>query len=238
MEYNSLSLEFEQKKEISFKSYQEVIFDILANYIISMEIPPNTLLRESHLAKYLNVSRTPVREALNKLEKSDFIKYLPNQGYTVSEINFSEFMDLSMLRCAIECVAAQQAASRATSKDLLLLKNTLDNMKSSKVSNSLNNEINTFVSLESQFHNILCTISHNNYLIKQYNLIAPKLLHLKYFYAFKQNTNLDSPIMLSMYEEHLIIYLAIKSKNPNLAYEAVQEHISRLLKGIPTNYKI
>jgi DNA-binding GntR family transcriptional regulator len=235
MDYNSLSLEFEQEKETSFKSYQDIIFNILANFIISMEIPPNTLLRESHLAKYLNISRTPVREALNKLEESDFVKYLPHQGYIVSEIHLSEFVDLSLLRSAIECVAAQQAASRATNKDLLLLKNALDNMKSSQMSNSLNKDINNFVFLESQFHNILCTISHNNYLIKQHNLIAPQLLHLRYFYAFKQNTNLESPLMLSIYEEHLIIYLAIKSKNPKLAYEAVREHINRLLQGILAN---
>lgn len=198
-----------------------------------LKLPPNTLLQESHLAKNFDVSRTPVRQALTKLEENDFVSFMPNRGYIIKDVDFSEFRDISMLRSAVECVAAQQAAVRATDEQLLILENVLENMKSSQWTHSSAENSNMFVSLESEFHSNMCKISQNSYLIDQYNTIVPKLQHLRYFFSYKYNTNTDSRIMLSMYEEHLIIYLAIKSRNPTLAYEAVRQHVNRLLKGIP-----
>lgn len=228
MNYNLLKSEFDKQRECSFKSQHELIFDILANHIITLELPPYCVLQESQLAKYFDVSRTPIRQALINLEESGFVTSIPNRGYKVNDIDLSDFKDLSMLRLSIECVAAQQAASRATEDQLLVLKNILEKMKEHQLS-PLTEKMNLFVSLESQFHNSLCLMSQNSYLIQLYEKIAPKLLHLRYFYSYRYDTNVDSRIMLSMYEEHLIIYLAIKSRNPTLAYEAVRQHISRLL---------
>ncbi len=231
MNYNLLKSEFDKQRECSFKSHHELIFDILANHIITLELPPQCVLQESQLAKYFDVSRTPIRQALIKLEESDFVTSIPNRGYQVNDIDISNFKDLSMLRLSIECVAAQQAASRATVEQLLVLENILEQMKAHQ-SSPLNDKMKLFVNLESQFHNSLCLMSQNTYLIQLYDKIAPKLLHLRYFYSHRNDLNVDSQIMLSMYEEHLIIYLAIKSRNPTLAYEAVRQHISRLLHGL------
>ena len=230
MNYDQLIQEFNKEKEVSFKAYHDIIFTILANKIITLELAPESILRESHLAECFNISRTPVRQALIKLEESDFIKLLPNGGYIVEAIKLSEFEDISMLRSAIECVAAQQAATRATSEQILDLKTVIDKMKKFKSSISLSEYLNTFTSLEAEFHDTLCLMSQNHYLIEQYNAIAPKLIHLRYFYSHKRNITPDSREMLSMYEEHLTIYLAIKSRNPNLAYEAMRQHIDRLLR--------
>lgn len=230
MNYDQLTREFNQEKQLSFKPYHDIIFTILANNIIMLKIPPNSILRESHLAESFNVSRTPVRQALIKLEENYFVKLLPNRSYTVQDIKLSEFENISMLRSAIECVSAQQAASRATKKQIANLGDVMEKMKTFTATSSLTYNVGTFTSLEAEFHDTLCMMSQNPYLIQQYNASLPKFIHLRYFYSHKTNINSNSPEMRSMYEEHLPIYLAIKSGNPTLAYESMRQHINRLLK--------
>lgn len=229
MNYDQLTREFNQEKQLSFKPYHDIIFTILTNNIIMLKLPPNSILRESHLAESFNVSRTPVRQALIKLEENCFVKLLPNRSYAVQEIKSQQFENLSLLRSAIECVSAQQAASRATNEQIITLGNVIENMKSFTITSSLTYNDATFTSLEAEFHDTLCVMSQNPYLIQQYNALIPKFIHLRYFYSHKTNIHSNSPEMRSLYEEHLPIYLAVKSGNPSLAYESMRQHINRLL---------
>lgn len=229
MNYDQLTREFNQEKQLSFKPYHDIIFTILTNNIIMLKLPPNSILRESHLAESFNVSRTPVRQALIKLEENCFVKLLPNRSYAVQEIKLPQFENLSLLRSAIECVSAQQAASRATNEQIITLGNVIESMKSFTTTSSLTYNVATFTSLEADFHDTLCVMSQNPYLIQQYNALLPKFIHLRYFYSHKTNIHSNSQEMRSLYEEHLPIYLAVKSGNSSLAYESMRHHINRLL---------
>jgi DNA-binding GntR family transcriptional regulator len=90
----------------------------LEDEIVSGAIPPGRLLRQEHLCERFNVSRTPVREALQRLEALGLATALPNRGARVRSISTAELREAFLIRAELEALATAQAASRMTPGDL------------------------------------------------------------------------------------------------------------------------
>jgi DNA-binding GntR family transcriptional regulator len=89
----------------------------LREEIIRVELPPGTLLREEDLTKRLGMGRTPVREAIQRLQRDGFTTVLPRRGTLVSEINITDLAAIYEVRTKIESWATRLAAERATAPD-------------------------------------------------------------------------------------------------------------------------
>lgn len=85
------------------------IYNTLRNLILNFEIQPNSRLTETELATYFNVSRTPIREALQRLETEGLIIIRPKQGCFVRAIDFDEFSDCYQIRVALEMLSLETA---------------------------------------------------------------------------------------------------------------------------------
>jgi DNA-binding GntR family transcriptional regulator len=93
----------------------------LEDEIVSGAIPQGQLLRQEHLCERFGVSRTPVREALQRLEALGLLTTLPNRGARVRSISTAELREAFMIRAELESLATAQAASRITPEDLARL---------------------------------------------------------------------------------------------------------------------
>lgn len=94
------------------------LYAVLKHRILSCAIPPGARLIEKSLCEELQVSRTPLREALNRLNHEELVVLQPNAGYRVSAITLSGFRALTELRAILEPAGAALAAERATPADI------------------------------------------------------------------------------------------------------------------------
>jgi GntR family transcriptional regulator, rspAB operon transcriptional repressor len=98
------------------------VYAVLKHKILSCALPPNQRLVEKNLCEELHVSRTPLREALNRLSHEELVSFQPHSGYRVAAITLDGFRNLVGLRTIIEPQAAAHAATRATAEDIAELR--------------------------------------------------------------------------------------------------------------------
>jgi DNA-binding GntR family transcriptional regulator len=96
----------------------EIVRDTLRHAILSGELPGGTRLVQAELAAQLNVSTTPVREALRDLASDQLIRFHPHRGAVVHELDMEELREIYEIRKALEPLAIRLAASRITRKQL------------------------------------------------------------------------------------------------------------------------
>lgn len=105
---------------------RDVIYKTIRKAILRGDFLPGERLMEEQLAQELGTSRTPVREALRKLEVEKMVSHLPHKGVVVSSISSDELEDLYEIRALIETIIAKQAAINATPRDIENLRSILD----------------------------------------------------------------------------------------------------------------
>jgi len=93
------------------------VYSILKQQILSCSLPPNFRLLEKNLCQGLQVSRTPLREALNRLSHEELVSFKPNAGYRVAPITLAGFRHLIEFRAIVEPQATALATGRATAAD-------------------------------------------------------------------------------------------------------------------------
>jgi DNA-binding GntR family transcriptional regulator len=100
------------------KPIRELVYEHLKEAIGSGEIPGGERLNESELAGRLNVSRTPVREAIRMLESDGLVESVPRRGVVVRAVDISEIIEIYMIRQALEVMVFKSAARHITSQEL------------------------------------------------------------------------------------------------------------------------
>lgn len=101
-----------------YKPLRDVVFESLRDAILKSVLKPGERLMEIQLAEELGVSRTPIREAIRKLEQEGFVVIIPRKGAYVSEISLKDLNDVYEIRAALEGLAASLAAERATRDEI------------------------------------------------------------------------------------------------------------------------
>ena len=102
-------------------------YDILKERLINCIYTPGSVLNEAQLAVQLNLSRTPIREAISRLEMEGFVKILPKKGIYVTEIALADVMQIFQTRLEIEPIALKLAASRLPVDELKTFYNKFEN---------------------------------------------------------------------------------------------------------------
>src|SRR5438128_1468515 len=91
---------------------------VIEEAIVSGEIPPGTVLRQEQLSERFNVSRTPIREALRRLDALGLVDFHPNRGVRVRTLQREELHEAFLVRAELESLATELAATRMTDDDL------------------------------------------------------------------------------------------------------------------------
>jgi DNA-binding GntR family transcriptional regulator len=199
------------------KAYQEV-----RRLIITGEIRPGDFLSERSLVERLEMSRTPIRSALDRLEIEGFIKQSPKQGVVVEEISINRAFDIYELRIAIESYTVEKLSIRPLQDSEI--NRIQENLKQQKqlIDTKIydNASFLAFLSLDLEFHNELIKIVENKEFIQIMDQIQDKLLLIASNVFRKQENR-----MIVSYEDHVRIFNHILNGQCKEAKEEMIKHL-------------
>ena len=200
----------------------ERVFVQLKNMLFSYEIVPGQKLQYQDLAEKFNVSRTPVKDALNMLEKEGYLELRHNKGYYVAEITLKEAQDLFDIREALELLAVRKAIENLSKESLKVLKDAME-AYSMNVKMPLSRHR---LILDSHFHLRIAEMAQNASLVEILQTTFAKiyLKHRVETLSPQRGEEADS--------EHKELYKAISSENVSSAVEVVKKHIGLSRKNI------
>lgn len=111
------------------KPIREIIYDHLRQAILDGRITPGERLVERDIAAQFNASRTPVREAVRKLESEGYVEYLARKGVVVRGFNIEQIEEIYSIRKELECLAVRNAITRISSEQIVELKKIVDELE-------------------------------------------------------------------------------------------------------------
>lgn len=188
----------------------------LREAILKGEFPPGTRLRQVQLATELGISRTPLREALMKLEQEGLIELLPRGGLRVALLNLDEAVELYDVREVLDGLAARLAAQRITEQGLRDLKRHLSQMKDCLA----RQDAHTWFVAHVAFHDEIFRASGNGRLRA---LLSVVRLSIQRFHPVL----LTTPNRLAdAYREHHEIFEAIRVHDPEASERLARAHIA------------
>ncbi len=190
-------------------------YEQLRDQIITLKLAPGDLLDEGELMKKLNLGRTPIREALQRLSCEGLVVIRPRRGTYVSSLSLTDLQQLFELRQELEGFAAALAAERATETDLGLLTQALAplDMTPEPVDNF------TCVEVDRAFHLALAHATHNKFLEAQLARLFNLQLRLLYLALPKLGSIRDGV------EQHRTICEAITCHDSHIAESAMRKHV-------------
>ena len=214
-------------KDISLKMdeylpLRDVVFNTLRNAILTGELSPGERLMEIKLADKLGVSRTPIREAIRKLELEGLVVNTPRKGAEVANISAEDLRDVLEVRRSLEVLAISLACEKMSDETLELLYENIDAFKHSIDAKATSD----IASVDVTFHDIIYKSTGNNRLIQILNNISEQM----YRYRFEYIKNKES--WNRLVEEHMNIYEAIKNRDKDLAVKSILLHIDNQERDI------
>ncbi|SHG42746.1 transcriptional regulator, GntR family [Thermosyntropha lipolytica DSM 11003] len=199
----------------SYKPLRELVLEAIREAIINGTLKPRERLMEIQLAEELGVSRTPVREALRKLELEGFIVMVPRKGAYVADLSFKDIADVFEIRAALEALAAGLAAERITDEEL----EEMERLLVEKAEAIAANDMEKLIEVDTKFHDAIYRASRNERL---YHIISNLREQIQRF----RTTSLAYPgRMKQSLDEHRGIVEALQARDIQLARNLAQEHI-------------
>ncbi|MBS1861800.1 MAG: GntR family transcriptional regulator [Actinobacteria bacterium] len=204
-----------QKRDRSgSNSIGDELYEQLRAAIISGQIPPNARIVETDISEQYQVSRTPVRQALQRLKQAGLLRESA-RALVVSEFSTEELKDFCAVRDNLESLAAQLAASSRTEVDLMLLEEIQGLFEK-----SIGGEIAEVVRLNHEFHNAVWEASRNRFLKDQ-------LIHIRGLIERIDTTTLDTEErQRQALGEHRAIYDALVARDEEQARLAALKHFN------------
>lgn len=200
------------------KPLREIVYEELKREILIGKITPGTRMMEVELADEMGVSRTPVREAIRKLEKEGLVNIEPRKGAYASDISVEDLVDVLVVREDLEGLAASLAATNITEEGI----NQLQAITEGYAQAVKSNNTEQMIMLDEEFHKTIVSFSNNKTLMQFTESVQDLALRFRYLYYdnFSRYENMPN--------EHKHIVEALKSGNCDEARVAADAHVKKL----------
>ena len=198
-----------------FLPLRDVVFNTLRQAILRGELKPGERLMEIQLANKLGVSRTPIREAIRKLELEGLVLMIPRKGAEVAEITEKNMLDVLEVRRALEELAVKLACERITEEEIQELKDAADAFQ--KILSE--KDITKIAEADEAFHDVIFKSTGNDRLIQLLNSLREQMYRYRLEYLKREEYH---PQLL---EEHQQIIDRITRKDQSEAAELIDRHI-------------
>lgn len=199
------------------KSLGDYVFERLKEAIISGELAPGSRIIESRMADALGISRTPVREAIHKLDRAGFLRRLSQGGFTVVSLTRDDIEEAFGIRSILESYAARLAAIKHKDQDLIPLEDKLKEYEACLD----NGKIDALHRINTEFHNMLYALSRSPKLIKMIEDLKDQI------YRFRKILLSEVSMAKVSDKDHRRMLKAMKMRDPDRVERLVKEHILR-----------
>lgn len=205
---------FQQEMD-EYLPLRDVVFKTLRQGILTGELKPGERLMEIHLANKLGVSRTPIREAIRKLELEGLVTMIPRRGAEVAQITEKSMKDVLEVRKVLDNLSVELACDRITEEEKDQLKNACMDFEDAVKTGDFSMIAKTDVA----FHDIIVAATRNIRLSQMVNNLAEQMYRYRFEYIK------DSSQHERLVEEHKEICDGIVNGDKEKALEAIEAHI-------------
>ena len=199
-----------------------VVFNTLRQAILRGELKPGERLMEIQLANKLGVSRTPIREAIRKLELEGLVLMIPRKGAEVAEITEKSLRDVLEVRRALEELSVQLACEKITKEEIRELERVAKEFQQVVKSS----DITEIAEVDVRFHDIIYTATDNQKLIQLLNNLREQMYRYRVEYLKRDG------VFPQLIAEHEAIIRHIENNEKEKATEVMCRHIDNQVEAV------
>jgi len=205
----------------SYLSLKDRVHQNIKFQIIRGTLKPGTRLFEEELSKAMNISRAPIREAFNRLEKEGFVTIISRKGAAVSKITAQTIEDIFEIRESLESLAVKKSIGKISIGELETVGESFIKFinKAANTENCIQ-----YLALDKKFHDLLSQNCGNKKLIEL-------LANLQEQIHWLRNISLKRITFTGSVKEHLAIIEALKKNDEELINKVLLQHLERAKKS-------
>jgi DNA-binding GntR family transcriptional regulator len=207
---------------IVHRTMNERVLHRIRELIVRGELPAGTQLDEQALANAMQISRTPIREAISKLNKEGLVEYRPYKGHFVRSFTAKEVSDLFEVRKALEGLAIRLAVAKLTDDDLTLLRRILGNIDTALAEGDLV----AYSTADREFHTVVAQMSENASLIELLDRLGMQIQIMRTI------ANRDPHVVARTAHERPLILAALEQRDGALAMQLMEQHIEGVREAL------
>ena len=210
------------------KSLGQFVFETLKQAIVLGEISPGKRLVESRIADLLDISRTPVREAIHKLEREGFVARRPRGGFVVRGLEREDIEETFGIRAVLESYAARLAALNHRPEELRTLENKIDEYQLCMD----RGQMDELPRINTEFHDVLYALSRSPRLIKMINDLKDQI------FRFRQIILKRERFARTSNQDHRQMLTYIRRRDADMVEQLVRAHMRRGLEAVLEEYDV
>src|SRR3990170_1026968 len=203
-------------------TYQQQVYDYVRNKILSMEYRPGDYITDSQIAAELKISRTPAREAFQRLENEGLLISEARRGWRIYALTIQDIEDIFDLKCEIEGLIAKKAAMDQNEEHHQTLRDYISRMREA----SINDDVATWMEMDSSLHHLFYLMAQNDRAEK-----IIKSLNDQWHRLRKGFINLQGRLDIAT-NEHDKIVNAVINGDAEGAELAMQAHLNSVRQGL------
>ena len=215
------TLTIHQPEAADARSLSDQAYYRIRELIVTLELPPGSLVSERELMEQLGLGRTPVREALRALARERLVVVYPRRGMFVSPVDVGDLAGLSEVRITLERHAARLAAERATETERAETMALL-----AELDESAAHDERTLIDLDQRLHRHVYRCTHNPFLeatLNEYYMLTLRI----WFLVLDRVVRLGDAI-----QEHRDLLEAIRDRDPERAEDVMRRHVEGFEQAI------
>jgi len=197
----------------------EEIYNQISNAILNGDLQPGDKLVEERVGEQFGVSRVPVRDAIQLLEKDGLVEKIPYHGTFVAKLSERTFIELHSVRVALEKMAVEILANRNSPKDIGFLNGIIARMKEV----AANDNRKEILIIDANFHDALINLTNHSVLKETWQPIGVRLRCFLYLKRHHTHKRIEDVV-----ESHLKIVKGIASGNTETAVAALDDHLQQV----------
>ncbi|MGL4606658.1 MAG: GntR family transcriptional regulator [Eubacteriaceae bacterium] len=220
------------KKGTKKKSYTDLAYNAIRDLIIREEIKSGDLISENQIAEYLQMSRTPVREAIRRLEAEGILDVKKGLGTFLKSLSFKDIRDIYEVREALEIISAETAINNITTEEANNLKEKFLTLREKyQIDKSISHD--KFSELDDTIHNLILDRSENEYIknlmsMINFNIQRYRMLSFKVSYNLEESTKQHLDLLDSILKRDLNELKYLLSEHIRWSLKILQENLSEL----------
>jgi DNA-binding GntR family transcriptional regulator len=215
----------EQKLKVNLNEYlplRDLVFNTLREAILKGDFAPGERLMEKQLAERMGVSRTPIREAIRKLELEGLVIMVPRKGAEVAKVTNKDIIDVLEVRATLEALAVRLACKKMSDAELNELVEVNEEFRIA----AAQKDVETIINKDVEFHDIIFHSSDNEKLIQIINNLREQIYRFRVEYIYKMED------YNQLVQEHDEIVNAMKERRGLDASVIALQHIENQEKSV------